>query len=164
LNIIETQQKFGFLVSSLYTPGLPDFSRHNIPNRGKIYQMATKCTKWPQNAPNDHEIYHLAGNRHCYDPKIQISSIARLPKITQILIFVLKIYHLAALICTHYIGTVFYNFVPKLKYICPTPLLPPTKKWIVLKGKHFICYNSSTKILLDSQNNLFSRTFIGAYV
>jgi hypothetical protein len=28
-------------------PGLPDFSRYNIPKRVQIYQMTTKCTKWP---------------------------------------------------------------------------------------------------------------------
>jgi hypothetical protein len=27
--------------------GLPDFSCHNIPERGKIYQITTKYTKWP---------------------------------------------------------------------------------------------------------------------
>jgi hypothetical protein len=28
------------------TAGLPDFSWHNIPKRGK-YQISTKCAKWP---------------------------------------------------------------------------------------------------------------------
>jgi hypothetical protein len=28
-------------------PGLPDFSLSKIPNRGKIYQITTKYTKWP---------------------------------------------------------------------------------------------------------------------
>jgi hypothetical protein len=36
----------------------------NIPNDQKIYhkiyQMTTKCTKWPENVPNGHQIYqHL---------------------------------------------------------------------------------------------------------
>jgi hypothetical protein len=30
---------------------LPDFSRNKLHGR-KIYQMATKCTNWPQNVPN----------------------------------------------------------------------------------------------------------------
>jgi hypothetical protein len=33
---------------------LPDFPRYNKPKRGKIYQMATKYNKWPQNIPNGH--------------------------------------------------------------------------------------------------------------
>jgi hypothetical protein len=32
--------------------GLPDFSWYKIPKRGKIYQMTTKCTKWPLNISN----------------------------------------------------------------------------------------------------------------
>jgi hypothetical protein len=35
-----------FLVNG-WKPGLPDFSRYNLPNRGKIYQ-------------NDHEIFQMA--------------------------------------------------------------------------------------------------------
>jgi hypothetical protein len=27
-------------------PGLPDFSRYNIPKREKYTKMTTKCTKW----------------------------------------------------------------------------------------------------------------------
>jgi hypothetical protein len=34
-------------------PGLPDFSRYNIPKRGKY-------TKWPQNIPNGHKIFPMA--------------------------------------------------------------------------------------------------------
>jgi hypothetical protein len=34
-------------------PGLPDFSWHNIPNRGQAYQIATTL-------PNDHRIYKMA--------------------------------------------------------------------------------------------------------
>jgi hypothetical protein len=48
-------------------PGLPDLSWYNIPKRKKyipniykIYQMATKCTKWPQNVPNGHKMYQMA--------------------------------------------------------------------------------------------------------
>jgi hypothetical protein len=33
--------------------GLPDFSQHNIPKRGKIYQNAAKL-------PNGHKIYQMA--------------------------------------------------------------------------------------------------------
>jgi hypothetical protein len=52
--------------------GLPDFlgttyqNGENIPSGHKIYQMATKYTKWPQNIPNAtkytkcHKIYQLS--------------------------------------------------------------------------------------------------------
>jgi hypothetical protein len=33
--------------------GLPDFSKHNIPKRGKIYQITTKL-------PNGYKIYQMA--------------------------------------------------------------------------------------------------------
>jgi hypothetical protein len=52
--------------SSLET-GLPDFSWCIIPKRGKyipkyhkLYQMATKYTKLPQNIPNCNKIYQIA--------------------------------------------------------------------------------------------------------
>jgi hypothetical protein len=32
--------------------GLPDFSRHNVPKRGKIYQITT-------NLPNDDKLYRM---------------------------------------------------------------------------------------------------------
>jgi hypothetical protein len=36
-----------------FLAGLPDFSRHNIPKRGEIYQTAAKL-------PNGHEMYQMA--------------------------------------------------------------------------------------------------------
>jgi hypothetical protein len=39
-----------------YRPGLPDFSWSKIPKRGKIYQITTKYTKWPQNISNGRKI------------------------------------------------------------------------------------------------------------
>jgi hypothetical protein len=39
-------------VETSFCAGLPDFSGYNIPKPTKISQMATKCTKWPQNVPN----------------------------------------------------------------------------------------------------------------
>jgi hypothetical protein len=72
------------------TAGLPDFSWHNIPARGKIYQINKKYTKWALNIsngfkiyiPNDHKIHqHLP----LQDP----------PKCTRITIFGQKINHLA---------------------------------------------------------------------
>jgi hypothetical protein len=36
--------------------GLPDFSWYKIPERGKIYQMTTKYTKWPLNISNGRKI------------------------------------------------------------------------------------------------------------
>jgi hypothetical protein len=48
----EHREKFPFY--SHFKSGLPDFSGHNIPKRGKmyqnypqIYQMVVKYTKWP---------------------------------------------------------------------------------------------------------------------
>jgi hypothetical protein len=42
-----TFQSVTAAAASLRTPGLPDFSRHNIPKTGKIYQ-------------NDQDVYHMA--------------------------------------------------------------------------------------------------------
>jgi hypothetical protein len=56
---------------------LPDFSRHNLPKRGKIYQIATKF-------PNGHEIYpkpSYISNGHI---KYQSFQFQGLPKFTQI--------------------------------------------------------------------------------
>jgi hypothetical protein len=39
-----------------FQPGLPDFSRYNIPKRVKIYQITTKYTKYPRNTPNGRKI------------------------------------------------------------------------------------------------------------
>jgi hypothetical protein len=36
------------------------FLGKNIPNDHKIYQMASKYTKWPQNIPNGRKIYQMA--------------------------------------------------------------------------------------------------------
>jgi hypothetical protein len=57
----------------------------NIPNSHKIYQMATTFTKWPYFIPNGHKIYQHFPHK---DPL----------KFTQIVIFGLKIYHLATLL------------------------------------------------------------------
>jgi hypothetical protein len=64
----------------------------NIPNGLKIYQnghkytkMGIKYTYWPQNRPNVQKLQHLP----LQDP----------PKFTQIVIFGLKIYHLATPHC-----------------------------------------------------------------
>jgi hypothetical protein len=35
---------------------MPDFSWYNLPKRGKMYQMTTKDTKWPQNIYNGHKM------------------------------------------------------------------------------------------------------------
>jgi hypothetical protein len=61
--------------------GLPDFSIHNIPKRGKLYQIATKL-------PNGHKMFQIA---------VIYSNLfySNLPKFG---IFGLKIYHLAALL------------------------------------------------------------------
>jgi hypothetical protein len=64
----------------------------NIPNGHKIYQMATKYTKWPQNIENGHKIDQMVKKY------INIFHCKTLQNLTQILIFGLKIYHLATLI------------------------------------------------------------------
>jgi hypothetical protein len=61
-------------------PGLPDFSWHNIPKRGKIYLIATKL-------PNGHKIYQHFSFQ---DP----------PKVKKLWFFGLKMYHLASLTTT----------------------------------------------------------------
>jgi hypothetical protein len=64
----------------------------NIPKRGEIYQMTTKFTKWPQNTPNDHNIYH------CFPFQGPL-------KCTRIGIFGIQLFHLATLlppsVCRH---------------------------------------------------------------
>jgi hypothetical protein len=52
-------------------PGLPDFYRCNTPKRGTIYQMSTKCTKWPYYIPFGHKIDKMG-------IKIPISSIFKI--------------------------------------------------------------------------------------
>jgi hypothetical protein len=42
-----------------WTPGLPDFSWHNIPKRRNIYQITIKYTKRPQSIPNNHKIVQM---------------------------------------------------------------------------------------------------------
>jgi hypothetical protein len=59
-------------------------TRKDIPNNHKIYQIATKYTKWPLNIPN--------GRKNCQPLRSQDP-----PKFTQIEIFGLKICHLATL-------------------------------------------------------------------
>jgi hypothetical protein len=72
-------------------PGLPDFSRHNIPKRRKIYQIVTKL-------PNGHNICK-PNRRNKFQMAIECTnlSIPRPSKIYPIGIFGLKIYHLASL-------------------------------------------------------------------
>jgi hypothetical protein len=62
-----------------------NINNHNtyIPNGNKIYQMATKHTKWPQNIPNGYKTYQMATkhtkwplNRPNGHKHIPISSIA----------------------------------------------------------------------------------------
>jgi hypothetical protein len=92
-----------------YVPGLPDFSRYNIPKRGKnvpshrkIYQNGrkicipnvTKCTKWPQNLPNGRKVDQMAIKYIYQHLHLQVS-LAN----TQIRNLGLKILHLATLIC-----------------------------------------------------------------
>jgi hypothetical protein len=35
----------------------------NVPNGHKMFQMATKCSKWPQNVPNGHKMYIPFGRK-----------------------------------------------------------------------------------------------------
>jgi hypothetical protein len=72
----------------LSASGLPDFYWYNIPKWGILYQITIIYTKWPQNIPNGHYVY------------TPTSSIPR-PSIIYPNwdFFVLKICHLAALVC-----------------------------------------------------------------
>jgi hypothetical protein len=55
-------------------PGLPDFSRYNLPKKGILYQITTKCTKCPLKVPNGCKIDRIPKNK-------PTSSIARPSKI-----------------------------------------------------------------------------------
>jgi hypothetical protein len=48
-NVKSVCGKTRFYVTQTNAPGLPDFSRHKIPKRGKIYQITTTL-------PNGHKI------------------------------------------------------------------------------------------------------------
>jgi hypothetical protein len=71
--------------------GLPDFYWYSIPKTGKMYQMNTKFTKWPQNLPNLSKIFQMAIKY------INIFQSKVLQKFTQIGIFGLKTNYLATL-------------------------------------------------------------------
>jgi hypothetical protein len=47
----------------VYLPGLPDFSWHNIPKRGKIYHIAKAL-------PNGHKIYQITLNIQNYQKMV----------------------------------------------------------------------------------------------
>jgi hypothetical protein len=66
----------GIIFLSWSPPGLPDFSRHNVPKREKY-------TKWPQHISsfNSHKIYQLAVKWTKWQLNIPTSYIARLSKI-----------------------------------------------------------------------------------
>jgi hypothetical protein len=57
--------------------GLPNFSWYNKPKRGKIYQMTTKCNKWPLNLPIGSKIYQIAIK---YTNIFQYKTLKNLPK------------------------------------------------------------------------------------
>jgi hypothetical protein len=76
-----------------YLPDLPDFSLHNIPKWGKIYQIATTL-------PNGHKIYQMAVVYSKWPQKYQPFPFQGLPMFTQIGIFGLKTFHLATLLGT----------------------------------------------------------------
>jgi hypothetical protein len=84
-----------------YIPGLPDFSWHNMPKRGKWYHIATTL-------PNGRKIHELAVLYSKWTKIFQPFPIQGPPKFTQIGIFSLKIYHLATLLQTQRV-THFYR-------------------------------------------------------
>jgi hypothetical protein len=57
--------------------GLPDFSRSKVPKRGKIYQITTKYTKWPQNIPNGLKIDQMVIK---YTEILNSNTLQNLPK------------------------------------------------------------------------------------
>jgi hypothetical protein len=74
--------------------------------RGTTYQNGGKCTKWPQNIPNGHNIYQMAiaftnwtQNRPNGHTLYQHLPLQDPPKYTQFGIYSLKINHLATLSC-----------------------------------------------------------------
>jgi hypothetical protein len=75
-------------------PGLPDLSSYNIPKRGKIYQMTTKCNKMPLNLPICIKTYQIAIK---YTNIFHYKTLQNLPKNG---IFGLKTNHLATLTWT----------------------------------------------------------------
>jgi protoporphyrinogen oxidase len=59
--------------------GLPDCSWYNIPKREKIYQIATKYTKWPQNRPNGRKTYqYLPLQVPLENPKIRFFGLKKM--------------------------------------------------------------------------------------
>jgi hypothetical protein len=72
-------------IRPIWSPGLPDFSRHNNSKRGKIYQSPTKL-------PKDHHTY-IPNGYGIYQP-LQFQGP---PKFAQIGNFGLKVSHLATL-------------------------------------------------------------------
>jgi hypothetical protein len=68
---------------------LPDFSWYSIPKQGKIYQIATKYTKYPT---------YISRGRKIYQISVKFFLCNALMKISQIAIFVSKMYHLATLL------------------------------------------------------------------
>jgi hypothetical protein len=69
-------------------PGLPDFSLHNIPKRGKLLLP---------NLPNGYTMYQIAKIYSKWSKNIPSTSIQRHKQFTQIDNFGLKLYHLATL-------------------------------------------------------------------
>jgi hypothetical protein len=63
----------------LLLPGFQDFSLHNIPKRGKIYQVTIRYTKWPQNMPNGLKMDQMAKIK--YTNILHCNDLQNLPKL-----------------------------------------------------------------------------------
>jgi hypothetical protein len=98
---------------------MPDFigttyqNEKNTQRNHKMYQMATKYTKWPQNIPNGHKIYQMAIKYRYQHLRLQDT-----PKFTQIRIWFEKY----AIWQPYLVGTFYYQTD------CPRPGTSKTEK------------------------------------
>jgi hypothetical protein len=81
-------------------PGLPDFSRYNVPK-------LERYTKLSQNVPKGHKIYYLAVKKTEGPYKFQHLQLQDLQKFTQIVIFGLKIYVPSCYTALNYVANYF---------------------------------------------------------
>jgi hypothetical protein len=59
------------MYSRACAPEMPDFSLHNIPKRGKIYQICHKITKWPYAIENINQLFFIPRPSNIY-PNLEV--------------------------------------------------------------------------------------------
>jgi hypothetical protein len=104
-------------------PGLPDFSRHNLPKRWKNIPNDLKITKWPQNITKGHNVYQHIPFQGPH-------------KYTNIGVFGMKIYNLATLPQTQ------LTTIQRCYVLLPTSTLP-TFKMSTFKQQNCWCWRST---------------------